>query len=86
MTLVAVDDLTPLLLLGRRRGGKRSHNLTRRVAPTLGDLAIWRKHRDFSTFALLLIVTIAHADKNGGEFLSVAEHLVAQWRMHSFKK
>ena len=49
-------------------------------------MAIWAKHGDFSTFPLLLIVTIAHADKNGGEFLSVAEHLVAQWRMHSFKK
>ena len=50
------------------------------------SLAIWEKHGDFTTFPILLIVTIAHADKSGGEFLSVAEHLVAQWRMHSFKK
>jgi len=38
------------------------------------------------TFPLLLIVTIVHADKNGGESLTVTEYLVAQWNLHSFKK
>ena len=46
-------------------------------------MAVWV---NMLTFPLLLIMTIAAADKSRGEILSVAEHLVAQWRMHSFKK